>query len=459
MAQKPANLAGVVAKLGLSVLAVAVPMPGGLGASTACIAAVAGDEARDAGTFPVCQREPAPADQILLQAAVHQHSVLTACEASSVVRRRRNSDMCACRRRSGSSSTGLYRCDGSTIVFMDAMPPAPATTPAPSVDPAPTPSDVPSPTPPAPAPTPVPSVDAAPTPSDVPSPTPGRTPGPSCVASQVQRRRRNEDMCSCRRRAGARGGWKCSGDAVAIDTSFEPPLPRATSNENSVRFMAYNLMGWNACRCSGTRLPWRGQNIAAKISEWGPAVLGAQEVETGGGSGYKACAGCMSANVNLEDAGGSQFYDTDAVERTGGAWTNLRGGYWMSMTKYKHRKSGAYFLHFNSHWKHGYGMEQAKIVASAIHAERQKHGSPPTLLVGDTNQFCRAYDRSAYRYLTGQITDNGVPSPVTFVDVHDDDRGRSFGSDDCRVDFILASLGQWEFVQASIDRDGMGSGG
>eukprot|EP00401_Gymnodinium_catenatum_P027656 CAMPEP_0117621604 /NCGR_PEP_ID=MMETSP0784-20121206/87718_1 /TAXON_ID=39447 /ORGANISM="" /LENGTH=455 /DNA_ID=CAMNT_0005425531 /DNA_START=61 /DNA_END=1424 /DNA_ORIENTATION=- len=455
MALKSAKLAGVVATLGLSVLAAAVPMPSGSGPSAVCIAAAAGDEARGAGAF---HGVSAPADHVLLQAAMHQHSVVAACEASSVARRRRNSDMCACRRRSGSSSTGLYRCDGSAIVFMDAMPPALAPTPAPSADPSPVPCDDPAPTP-GDAPTPTPGDAPAPTPGDAPAPTPGQTPNSSCVASQVQRRRRNEDMCSCRRRAGARGGWKCSGDAVAIDTSFEPPLPRATSNENSVRFMAYNLMGWNACRCSGTRLPWRGQNIAAKISEWGPAVLGAQEVETGGGSGYKACASCMSANVNLEDAGGSQFFDTDAVETTGGAWTNLVGGYWMSMTKYKHRKSGAYFLHFNSHWKHGYGMEQAKIVASAIHAERQKHGSPPTLLVGDTNQFCRAYDRSAYRYLTGQITDNGVPSPVTFVDVHDDDRGRSFGSDDCRVDFILASLGQWEFVQASIDRDGMGSGG
>merc|ERR1712039_398399 len=95
--------------------------------------------------------------------------------------------------------------------------------------------------------------------------------------------------------------------------------------------------------------------------------------------------------------------------------------------------------------------EQARIVAASIDAERKKYGSIPTLLMGDTNQFCKGYESEAYKYLTGQISG----SPVKFVDVHSGDFGPSF-QNGCRVDFILASVGQWSLVQAVIDRDGMG---
>lgn len=126
------------------------------------------------------------------------------------------------------------------------------------------------------------------------------------------------------------------------------------------------------------------------------------------------------------------------------------------MTRYKVKATGAYFLFFNSHWKHGYGKQQADTVAYAISENRKKYGFPPTVLAGDFNQFCKGYELEAYKYLTGQ----SGSSPVKFFSVHEDDWGRSFGSGgDCRVDFILATVGQWSVVEAEIDRDGMGEGG
>merc|ERR1712084_47414 len=127
----------------------------------------------------------------------------------------------------------------------------------------------------------------------------------------------------------------------------------------------------------------------------------------------------------------------------------------MSMTRFRHKASNVEFLFFNSHWKHGYGGEQKKIIASAIHEERQKYESPPpTILVGDTNQFCMAAEKDAIKYLTGEEGD----SPVTFVDAIAQDKGSSYDGG-CRIDFILASKGDRSRVDSFIDRDGMGVNG
>jgi len=162
-------------------------------------------------------------------------------------------------------------------------------------------------------------------------------------------------------------------------------------------------------------------------------------------------------STGVEHAGGSQFFQADLLESHETAWKDLVGGYWLSMTRYRHKSSGMYFLFFNSHWKHGYGMEQAMMIADTIHAEREKYGSPPTILVGDTNQFCQAYETDAIRYLKGEL----AGSPITFFDTIQD-TGKSFSDSnnpDCRVDFILASTGQWHVLQSHINRAGMGADG
>merc|ERR1740138_1897634 len=124
------------------------------------------------------------------------------------------------------------------------------------------------------------------------------------------------------------------------------------------------------------------------------------------------------------------------------------------MTRFIHKGTGVPFLFFNSHWKHGYGAEQKVIVADAIDAQRKKHGSPPTILVGDTNQFCMAHELEAVKYLKGEEGS----SPVVFIDAIAQDKGSSYDGG-CRIDFILASEGQWMRVQSSIDREGMGQRG
>jgi hypothetical protein len=214
--------------------------------------------------------------------------------------------------------------------------------------------------------------------------------------------------------------------------------------------MSYNLMGWNTFNLN----KWRSENVLGKVNAWDPVVFGAQEVEKGGGHGYEDVRDTIVNSTGLSHGDGSQFFKPSIVERNESAWINLRSGYWMSMARYKHKLTDSHFLFFNSHWKHGYGMEQAETIAAAIHDLRLKYNSPPTVLVGDTNQFCRAHEKDAIKYLKGEIGS----SPVKFVDAIYHDTGRSFGSD-CRVDFILASAGQWSWVQSSIDRQGMGSYG
>jgi len=247
-------------------------------------------------------------------------------------------------------------------------------------------------------------------------------------------------MCSCRRRSGP----SCQNDQVQLQET----------DGNSIKVMSYNLMGWNAFGLN----KWRGDNVMKTVKAWYPAVLGSQEVETGGGRGYDSVRQAMESGTGLTHAGGAQFYDPAVVEPHEMEQTSLVGGYWMSMTRFKHKKSGAYFLFFNSHWKHGYGTEQATKVASFIQSKREQFGELPVILVGDTNQFCKGYDTPSWKYLKGEQGD----SPVVFEDVLAHDQGKSFSDNnnpDCRVDLILVSKGDWIVRQSDVERDGMGVNG
>merc|ERR1712003_431950 len=122
--------------------------------------------------------------------------------------------------------------------------------------------------------------------------------------------------------------------------------------------MSYNLMGWN----SFNKNPWRGSNVLAKVRNWSPSVLGAQEVEKGG-FGYDDVVDKVTKHTGLDHIGGSQFFNPDTMEAYDTAWKSLLGGYWMSMTKLVHKRSSKVVLFFDSHWKHDYGKDQAEIVA------------------------------------------------------------------------------------------------
>jgi hypothetical protein len=226
--------------------------------------------------------------------------------------------------------------------------------------------------------------------------------------------------------------------------------------------MSYNLFGWNAFNVNS----WRKYVVMGKISAWSPAVLGAQEVEKGGSQGYHEVAKDLASETGLEDLGGSQFYNSGALEKQQTDGTGLKGGYWLTMTRFKHIKSGSYFLFFNSHWKHGHGFAQAKKVASWVQKQREKYNNESAIVVGDTNQFCKAHDTAALKYLLGKHPYDGSTqkktSPVLFEDVIDHDRGKSFSNSynpDCRVDFMLVTKGDWTVRQSDIDRDGMGHHG
>lgn len=226
---------------------------------------------------------------------------------------------------------------------------------------------------------------------------------------------------------------------------------------NTVKVMSYNLFGWNAFNTNS----WRAENVLQKIKDWDPDVLGAQEVETGGGQGYDEVKNKITGTTGLEHIGGSQFFKSSALEKHETKDFSLTGGYWMSMTRFKHKKSGSYFLFFNSHWQHGYGMEQAEIVANAIHAQRETYDSEPAVLVGDTNQFCDGYDSKAWRYLQGEVI-SGKSSPVIFEDALANDKEKSFSDSnnpDCRVDLVFVTTGDWTVSQSKIDREGLGAEG
>merc|ERR1712048_1052011 len=239
--------------------------------------------------------------------------------------------------------------------------------------------------------------------------------------------------------------------ASCPEGGLAPPsrLPAARSSEGALKFMSYNLFGWNAFN----QHKWKRENIIGKITRFGPAVLGAQEVETGGGKGGSSVSEKVTSGASLSGGAGlNQFYNPTWVEALDHKSIALVRGYWMSMTRFKHRASNVEFLFFNSHWKHGHGFDQKKIIANAIHEERQKYSfPPPTILVGDTNQFCMAAELEAIKYLKGEEGN----SPVTFMDAIGHDKGSSYDGG-CRIDFILASKGQWLRVDSFIDRDGMG---
>jgi len=238
------------------------------------------------------------------------------------------------------------------------------------------------------------------------------------------------------------------------DGGNAPPsrLPPADSSAGALKFMSYNMYGWNAFNQN----KWKYPNILEKIKNFYPAVLGAQEVETGGGNGGDYVSEKIQSTGLIAGAGLNQFYDATVVEVVDKEFIiPLVRGYWMSMTKFKHKATGIEFLFFNSHWKHGHGGEQKNIIADKIQEERQKHDPPlPTILVGDTNQFCMAAEMEAIKYLKGEEGD----SPVTFTDAIAQDKGSSYDGG-CRIDFILASKGDWSRVDSSIDRDGMGVNG
>merc|ERR1711879_1069104 len=106
----------------------------------------------------------------------------------------------------------------------------------------------------------------------------------------------------------------------------------------------------------------------------------------------------MGNATNLSGGAGlNTFYNSNIVEVLDSEFIiPLVHGYWMSMTRFKHKATDVDFLFFNSHWKHGYGSDQKVIIANAIHEERENRSKydepPPTILVGDTNQFCMAAD-------------------------------------------------------------------
>eukprot|EP00401_Gymnodinium_catenatum_P003631 CAMPEP_0117559688 /NCGR_PEP_ID=MMETSP0784-20121206/53490_1 /TAXON_ID=39447 /ORGANISM="" /LENGTH=556 /DNA_ID=CAMNT_0005357075 /DNA_START=36 /DNA_END=1706 /DNA_ORIENTATION=+ len=116
----------------------------------------------DSTTWPTSAPAPTPAG---------------ACKAARVQRRRRNIDMCACRRRSSVDGGSAWTCEGPSLVL------APGGT------------------------------------------APGRS---FCDAGQVQRRRRYSSMCACRRRSGGADlaqGWTCRGDAVVLEDEGAPTSP------------------------------------------------------------------------------------------------------------------------------------------------------------------------------------------------------------------------------------------
>jgi len=234
-------------------------------------------------------------------------------------------------------------------------------------------------------------------------------------------------------------------------TTTSPPAPPS----GSIRVMSYNLMGWNSFNVA----KWRGTNVMRKIQTYGPSVVGHQEVETGGGHGSDVVSKQIESGTGLSGgAGGGQYFDNSVVEPSETGHYKLHGGYWMSMTKYKIKASGQAFLFFNTHWAHGHGTSQAETIAREVKKERERFGNLPTVLVGDTNQFCNGFDSSAWQYLLGQKGS----SPITFVDAIPNDQGKSFTdwrNPNCRVDIIFLSKGDWSVQQSSIDRVGMGENG
>merc|ERR1712003_448132 len=95
------------------------------------------------------------------------------------------------------------------------------------------------------------------------------------------------------------------------------------------------------------RNKWKYPNILGKIKNFYPAVLGAQEVETGGGNGGGYVSGKIESTGLRGGAGLNQFYDATVVEVVDKEFIiPLVRGYWMSMTKFRHKATGIEFLFF-----------------------------------------------------------------------------------------------------------------
>jgi len=164
---------------------------------------------------------------------------------------------------------------------------------------------------------------------------------------------------------------------------------------SSLKFMSYNLFGWNAFRDN----PWKKQNVFKNINKYRPHVMGAQEYEDGASS--------IKQGTGLTPAGNTGIYFDEgrlALEGTGRGNLKKDGwGYkWISVAKFKDKTNQQPFLFFNSHWAHGYS-EQAQMALTFINEKVGQYGSHPIVLAGDTNQFGRRLtDKTAYKTLTAE---------------------------------------------------------
>eukprot|EP00929_Paragymnodinium_shiwhaense_P040901 TRINITY_DN21282_c0_g1_i1.p1 TRINITY_DN21282_c0_g1~~TRINITY_DN21282_c0_g1_i1.p1 ORF type:complete len:361 (+),score=36.14 TRINITY_DN21282_c0_g1_i1:66-1148(+) len=236
----------------------------------------------------------------------------------------------------------------------------------------------------------------------------------------------------------------------------EPSVPMARSIEGSIKFMSYNIQA----AMTFFRKRRRSVNVLKKIRSWKPHVLGAQEVDTGDWRDYVTVSHRIEQYTGLKDSGGSQFSNARDLEKLeSDEKLPIMTGSWMSFAKYRQKVTGFTFLLFNFHWARGSGEKQAKIVARYIKELRETHGMLPTILVGDTNQYCWARSSPGVKYLLGEA--NEAP-PVVFVDAIEQDAEGSYSDvqhPDCRVDFIFASKGHWSRVKSALDRGGMGQRG
>jgi len=195
-------------------------------------------------------------------------------------------EMCSCRRRnSGDTSEGGWVCDG---YIMSAPTPAPTLT--------------------------------SPNPQNH---TSARTPPAACISSQVQRRRRNVEMCSCRRRNSgdtSEGGWACDGNAMAALPPSPAPTfaPTPALPEGFVKLFLWNVF-------------WNNRNIGAMaeiISSNDADIIGLDEF-TADGAALVSTLNSLLPHRDYElgpgTDGGWQGYGTDVIF-DGRKWELQEGG-------------------------------------------------------------------------------------------------------------------------------------
>jgi len=219
--------------------------------------------------------------------------------------------------------------------------------------------------------------------------------------------------------------------------------------------MSYNLFGWNAFR----KNEWRSKNILKKIRDADPAVLGAQEVERGGGCCHDYVAGKLKMNGRYAYAGGNIFYRPTVVKKraSGNKWVDKSKGRSIGWAKFSVIKTGKEFLFFNTHWhNHGgdhYWFTNAQTCAKEISRVRSRYGDLPAVLVGDFNVWTHGGSGAkAIRYLFGKTVDRKT-SPVKFENAIPNSGQTSYGH---VVDYIMVSRGQWTVVSSRNDMDGCG---